>query len=69
MKIPDAKFDPEVELDAYKFLGAYLGQISPLHYAILLGQDEIAKDIIERAFKEDLDMTFGGGNTALHLGT
>ena len=59
MKIPDAKFDAEVELDAYKFLGAYLGQISPLHYAILLGQDEIAKDIIERAFVEDLDQTFG----------
>jgi hypothetical protein len=67
-KVEDAKFDKEIELDAYKFLGAYIGQLTPLHYAILQGQDEIAKDIIERAFKDDLNETFGGGNTALHLG-
>jgi hypothetical protein len=68
LKVEDAKFDKEVELDAYKFLGAYIGQMSPLHYAIFQGQDEIARDIIERSFKDDLDATFGGGNTALHLG-
>ncbi|KAJ3254258.1 hypothetical protein HK103_007311 [Boothiomyces macroporosus] len=67
-KSEDAKFDADVELDAYKFLGAYLGAMTPLHFAILLGQDDIAKDIIERSFKEDLEETFGGGNTALHLG-
>jgi hypothetical protein len=67
-KSEDAKFDREVELDGYKFLGAYLGQMTALHFSILLGQDEIAKDIIERSFKDDLEMTFGGGNTALHLG-
>ncbi|KAJ3274144.1 hypothetical protein HDV01_003427 [Terramyces sp. JEL0728] len=61
-KSEDAKFDPDVELDAYKFLGAYLGSITPLHFAILLGQDEIAKDIIERSFKEDLEETFGVRN-------
>ena len=42
--------------------------MTPLHVAILLGQDEIAKDIIERTCSEDLNCTFGGGNTALHLG-
>lgn len=68
-KSPDAKFDAEVELDAYKFLGAYLGSLTPLQFAILMGVDEIAKDLIERSFKGDLDETFGGGNTALHLGT
>lgn len=68
-KSPDAKFDAEVELDAYKFLGAYLGSLTPLQFAILLGADDIAKDIIERSFKADLDETFGGGNTALHLAT
>ncbi|KAI8900214.1 hypothetical protein BC833DRAFT_618707 [Globomyces pollinis-pini] len=68
-KSEDAKFDPEVELDAYKFLGAYLGSLNALHFAILLGQDDIAKDIIERLYKEDLDETFGGGNSALHLAT
>jgi hypothetical protein len=59
LKTEDSKFDPAVELDAYKFLGAYIGAISPLHFAIFLGQDEIAKDIIERAFKDDLDQPFG----------
>ncbi|TPX46126.1 hypothetical protein SeLEV6574_g03400 [Synchytrium endobioticum] len=66
-KDPTAKCDPALELDMYKFMGAYLGQMSALQYAILLGQDSIAKDIAERTFKEDLDITFGGGNTALHL--
>ncbi|RKO87970.1 hypothetical protein BDK51DRAFT_13382, partial [Blyttiomyces helicus] len=64
---PAAKFDPDVELDAYKFLGAYIGAITALQFAILTGQDGIAKDIAERSFSEDLDLTFGGGNTALHL--
>jgi hypothetical protein len=58
-KTDDAKFDTSVELDAYKFLGAYIGAITPLQFAIILGQDEIAKDIIERSFKEDLNETFG----------
>ena len=34
-----------------------------------MGSDDIAKDIIERSFKADLDEPFGGGNTALHLAT
>lgn len=58
-KSEDAKFESDVQLDAYKFLGAYLGSMTALHFAILLGQDEIAKDIIERSFKDDLDQTFG----------
>ena len=53
-----------------------------LQVAILLGQDDIAKDIIQRTSLEDLDQTFGvrflilcdwalmtqGDNTSLHLG-
>ncbi|KAJ3275174.1 hypothetical protein HK104_003948, partial [Borealophlyctis nickersoniae] len=64
------KFDPDVELDAYKFLGAYVGGVTPLQCAIMKGEDAIARDIVERvAEKGDLDVTFGGGNTALHLAT
>ncbi|KAJ3208560.1 hypothetical protein HDU67_006678 [Dinochytrium kinnereticum] len=66
---PTAKFDPDVELDAYKFLGAYIGQCTPLQMAILCGQDGIARDILDRTVKDDLDVTFGGGNTTLHLAT
>ncbi|KAJ3116191.1 hypothetical protein HDU96_010217 [Phlyctochytrium bullatum] len=68
-KDPTAKFDSEVELDAYKFLGAYIGQITPLQLAILCGQDSIARDILDRSVQDDLDITFGGGNTTLHLAT
>ncbi|KAI8920018.1 hypothetical protein PhCBS80983_g01771 [Powellomyces hirtus] len=63
------KFAPEVELDSYVYLGAYLGAITALQYAILMGNDAIAKDILERTVKDDLDIPFGGGNTALHLAT
>ncbi|KAJ3225434.1 hypothetical protein HK099_006805 [Clydaea vesicula] len=66
---PTVKFESDVELDAYKFLGAYIGAISVLQMAILAGQDAIAKDVLERTLKDDLDQTFGGGNTALHLAT
>ena len=68
-RFPHLTFDKNVERDAYKFLGAYLGSLSPLHLAILLGQDEIAKDIIERTSNMDLNLTFGCQNTALHLST
>ncbi|KAJ3333182.1 hypothetical protein HDU76_010786 [Blyttiomyces sp. JEL0837] len=68
-KDESTKFDPELELDAYKFLGAYVGQVTALQLAIFQGQDAIAKDIVERTMKDDLDLTFGGGNTALHLAT
>ncbi|TPX32512.1 hypothetical protein SmJEL517_g04386 [Synchytrium microbalum] len=64
---PTAKPDAAIELDLYKFCGAYLGQMTALQYSLLVGQDSIANDIAERTFKEDLDVTFGGGNTALHL--
>lgn len=36
---------------------------------MVLGHDEIAKDVIDASFQEDLDVTFGGENTALHLAT
>ncbi|KAI9197281.1 uncharacterized protein BJ171DRAFT_520438 [Polychytrium aggregatum] len=66
---PTIKFDAELELDAYKFLGAYLGSITALQWALMCGQDAIAKDIVERTLKDDIDVAFGGGNTALHLAT
>ncbi|KAJ3335365.1 hypothetical protein HDU93_005685 [Gonapodya sp. JEL0774] len=62
-----AKFDDDVEMDAFKFLGAYVGSVNGLQLALFTGQDDIAKDIIDATFKEDLDATFGGGNTSLHL--
>ncbi|KAI8848252.1 hypothetical protein BC829DRAFT_417748 [Chytridium lagenaria] len=68
-KDASAKFDADVELDAYKFLGAYIGSCTPLQLAILYGQDGIARDILDRTVKDDLDITFGGGNTSLHLAT
>lgn len=61
------KLDAEMELESYKFLGAYLGSLSGLFYALLIGNDSIARDIIDASFKEDLDIVMGGGNTALHL--
>ncbi|KAI9145656.1 hypothetical protein BKA69DRAFT_1048891 [Paraphysoderma sedebokerense] len=66
-KKTDFKFPSDLELESYKFLGAYLGQCTGLHMAILYGHDAIARDIIERTFKEDLDERLGGNNTALHL--
>ncbi|ORX79269.1 ankyrin [Anaeromyces robustus] len=64
-----AKYDAEVEVDGYKFLGAYIGKMTGLQFAIMLGNDDVAKDIIDATLKDDLDLTFGGGNTALHLAT
>ena len=58
-KDDSVKFDAEIELDAYKFLGAYLGSLTALQFAVLQGQDAIAKDIIERTLKDDLDIPFG----------
>ncbi|RKO95829.1 hypothetical protein CXG81DRAFT_8107, partial [Caulochytrium protostelioides] len=63
------KYDGEVELDAYKCLGAYIGGVTALQAALLLGQDAIARDLADRAHREALDTTYGGGNTALHLAT
>lgn len=63
------KYDREVELDGYKFLGAYIGAVTALQYSLFLGKTDITKDIIERSANDDLDIPFGGGNTALHLAT
>ncbi len=68
-RVEGARFDAAVETEAFKFLGAYLGALTPLHVALLRGADAIARDIIERTLAADLDVPFGGGNTALHLAT
>jgi hypothetical protein len=41
-------------LDAFKFLGAYIGRITPLQHALLMGQDAIARDIIDATFEHGL---------------
>jgi ankyrin repeat protein len=43
--------------------------MTALHYSLILGYDEIAADIIDASFQEDLEISFGLGNTALHLAT
>ena len=65
----DYKYDSEIENDAFKFLGAYIGPLTGLHAAILLEQESIALDIVDATLNpEDLDMTYGSNhNTALHL--
>ncbi|KAI9295226.1 hypothetical protein K502DRAFT_315980 [Neoconidiobolus thromboides FSU 785] len=61
------QYDTSIELDAYKFLGAYLGAVSGLQLALLLGYDSIARDIADITFDQDLNMIFGDNNTTLHL--
>jgi hypothetical protein len=48
------RFPRESELDAFKFLGAYIGRITPLQHALLMGQDAIARDIIDATFEHGL---------------
>ncbi|KAF9958106.1 hypothetical protein BGZ70_009305 [Mortierella alpina] len=61
------RFPAEVERDAYTLLGAYLGPLTGLQFSILTGCDGVAKDILDSTFEQDVDATFGNGNTALHL--
>ncbi|KAF9907694.1 hypothetical protein EC991_010726 [Linnemannia zychae] len=61
------RFPAEVERDAFTLLGAYLGPLTGLQYSILTGRDDIAKDILDSTFEQDVDARFGSGNTALHL--
>lgn len=58
-RFPSLTWEKSVENDAYKLLGAYLGSMTPLHLSIFCGQDNIAKDIIQRTNSEDLNLTFG----------
>lgn len=48
----DYKFETDLELDAYKFLGAYMGSLTGLQVAILVNQETIAKDIIDATFQQ-----------------
>ncbi|KAK3807048.1 MAG: hypothetical protein J3Q66DRAFT_392719 [Benniella sp.] len=61
------QFPPEIERDAYTLLGAFMGPLTGLQYAILTGRDEPAKDILDATFEQDIDARFGNGNTTLHL--
>ncbi|KAJ1981312.1 hypothetical protein H4R34_002115 [Dimargaris verticillata] len=62
------RFDRAVELQAFKCLGAYLGALTGLQLAILLGHTGVALDIIDVSFDQELlDQTFGDRNTTLHL--
>ncbi|KAG0219614.1 hypothetical protein B0O80DRAFT_496067 [Mortierella sp. GBAus27b] len=68
-KIPpnETRFPAEVEHDAFTFLGAFVGPLTGLQFALLIGKDHIASDILDSTFEQDIDTTFGNGNTALHL--
>ena len=66
-KFTDISYPSDVANDGYKFLGAFIGSVTPLHLAMLLHFDAIAADIIDNSFAEHLDESFGQGNTALHL--
>ena len=48
-----------MELESYKFLWAYLGNMTGLQYAIMLGWDDLAKDLVDGSFSGDLDICFG----------
>lgn len=61
------RYPEEAELDCFKFLGAYMGKLTALHYALLQGKEVIAQDIIDHSFDQDLALTFGDKNNALHL--
>ncbi|ORZ39867.1 hypothetical protein BCR44DRAFT_1216849 [Catenaria anguillulae PL171] len=63
----DFKYPKDLDLESLKFMGGYIGSVTGLQLAILLGHDAIAKDILDSTFKEQLNETFGGNNTALHL--
>ncbi|KAF9583657.1 hypothetical protein BGW38_008927 [Lunasporangiospora selenospora] len=60
-------FPKEIERDAFTLLGAFIGPLTGLQFAILTGCDESAKDILDSTFDQDVDAEFGNGNTALHL--
>lgn len=62
-------YDSAVSNAAVQFLGAYLGGMTGLQVAVLKSFDDMARDIMDISFQEDLDATFGGGNSVLHLAT
>ncbi|KAG0347109.1 hypothetical protein BG004_000047, partial [Podila humilis] len=66
-KAKAAGYPPEVERDAFTLLGAFLGPLTGLQLAILMGRDSVAHDILDSTFEQDVDAKFGNGNTALHL--
>ncbi|GJJ68882.1 hypothetical protein EMPS_01228 [Entomortierella parvispora] len=62
-----AHYPSGAEVYAFRLLGAYLGPLTGLQFSILIGQDGIAKDILDATFVQDIDATYGGGNTALQM--
>ncbi|KAJ1952839.1 hypothetical protein IWQ62_006131 [Dispira parvispora] len=63
----DYKYDRGVELQAFKCLGAYIGALTGLQLAILLGHTGVALDILDITLNQDLDFYFGDCNSSLHL--
>ncbi|KAG0057086.1 hypothetical protein BGZ83_001935 [Gryganskiella cystojenkinii] len=62
-----AHYPSGAEVYAFRLLGAYLGPLTGLQFSILIGQDGIAKDILDATFDQDVDSTYGSGNTALQM--
>ncbi|KAJ1669673.1 hypothetical protein EV182_008651, partial [Spiromyces aspiralis] len=64
---PNYCYDSRIENEAFRCLGAYVGALTGLQLAILLGNQEIALDIIDATFQNDLGLMYGLNNTTLHL--
>ncbi|KAJ3089025.1 hypothetical protein HK102_007386 [Quaeritorhiza haematococci] len=73
------KHDPEVLQDAHELLGPSVENLNAIQIASMLGEEEIASDILEfvatvteeiearKVLYEFMGRVWGGGNTVLHL--
>jgi hypothetical protein len=52
----DVDYHKDHRLDAYKFLGAYIGAVTGLQLALLSHQESIAKDILNVTFDQGIDI-------------
>ncbi|KAI9021112.1 hypothetical protein DFJ74DRAFT_595962, partial [Hyaloraphidium curvatum] len=66
-RIQGLAWPDEVATDAFKLCGAYIGSVTGLQYAMLIGRDDVAESIVDATLSADIDLTFGGQNTSLHL--
>ena len=74
---PELNFDPDILQEAHELLGTSVSPLNFLQIACVLGEEEIAKDLLEYVHRhtkhkkllmmEFLGKTWGDGNTSLHL--
>lgn len=53
----DWRYQKESELDAFRLLGAYIGRLTGLQYAIIEGKTGIALDIVDVTFQQGISAT------------